>query len=71
MTHAASGTVMAIPREPFSISADTRQRTSSKNAQQARINVSSRSKFWLDMDCFSKPENANEMSQRSVEPVPG
>ncbi len=59
------------PRGPFRISADTRDRTSSKNAQHARISVSSRSSSSLDMACRSMPENTNEIPQKSVEPVPG
>jgi len=51
--------------------ADTRKRTSSKNAQHACIRVSSRSNSPLDRSCLSMLENANEMPQKSVEPVPG
>src|SRR6266545_6038373 len=59
------------PRGPRCISADTRARTSSKNAQHARISVSSRSNASPDMACWSMLENANEIPQKSVEPVPG
>ena len=59
------------PRGPFCISADTRERTASKNAQHACISVRSRSNASLDMACLSISENANEMPQKSVEPVPG
>src|SRR6266511_4015306 len=49
--------------------AAARARTASKNAQHARISVSSRSNASSDMGCWSMLENANEIPQKSVEPV--
>jgi hypothetical protein len=54
---------------PFCNSAETRERTSSKPAQQARISVNSRATASRDIACRSLREDANEMP--SVALVPG
>jgi hypothetical protein len=48
------------PRGPRCSSADTRIRTSSKNAQHARISVSSCSMAASEMDCWSRLENLSQ-----------
>ena len=58
------------PRGPLRISGETRAATPSKNVQQARNSVIARSRSASLIGPCSVDEGANEMPQKSVEPVP-
>ena len=58
------------PRTPGRSSAETRAAVSSNSAQAARSSRACRSKVGASNGSRSSGEGANEMPQKSVEPVP-